>query len=100
MHRRNVTFYGATLRALGAAVTFCGGGVTEGRFGLPSLVDLANDVVRFYGDIDQGIPGRRRGGPAAKRIDPRHQEPHHWRAQRPSVMSSTRGSEGEQNSVS
>jgi carboxymethylenebutenolidase len=56
----SVTFYAATLRPLGAAVTFYGGGVTEGRFGLPSLVELAPKLqtpwLGLYGDIDQGIP--------------------------------------------
>jgi carboxymethylenebutenolidase len=55
-----VTFYAATLRALGAAVTFYGGGVAEGRFGLPSLLDQAPDLTTpwlgLYGDLDQGIP--------------------------------------------
>jgi carboxymethylenebutenolidase len=55
-----VAFYGATLRPLGAAVTFYGGGVAQGRFGLPSLVDLAPDLVTpwlgLYGDRDEGIP--------------------------------------------
>src|SRR5947199_1106541 len=36
-----VSFATATRVALGAAVTFYGGGVTQGRFGLPSLVELA-----------------------------------------------------------
>jgi carboxymethylenebutenolidase len=56
----SVTFYAATLRALGGAVTFYGGGVAEGRFGLPSLIDLAPALqtpwLGLYGDIDQGIP--------------------------------------------
>jgi carboxymethylenebutenolidase len=56
----SVTFYAATLRPLGAAVTFYGGGVAEGRFGLPSLVDQAAKLqtpwLGLYGDIDQGIP--------------------------------------------
>ncbi len=56
----SVTFYAATLRALGAAVTFYGGGVTEGRFGLPSLVDLAPKLrtpwLGLFGDRDQSIP--------------------------------------------
>ena len=56
----SVAFYAATMRALGAAVTFYGGGVTTGRFGLPSLVDLAPDLkapwLGLYGDLDQGIP--------------------------------------------
>jgi carboxymethylenebutenolidase len=55
-----VTFYAATLRPLGAAVTFYGGGVAEGRFGLPSLIDLAPALqtpwLGCFGDMDQGIP--------------------------------------------
>jgi carboxymethylenebutenolidase len=56
----SLTFYAATLRALGGAVTFYGGGVAEGRFGLPSLIDQAPALrtpwLGLYGDIDQGIP--------------------------------------------
>jgi carboxymethylenebutenolidase len=56
----SVTFYAATLRPLGAAVTFYGGGVLEGRFGLPSLVELAPKLqapwLGLYGDLDKGIP--------------------------------------------
>jgi carboxymethylenebutenolidase len=56
----SVTFHAATLRKLGAAVTFYGGGVAEGRFGLPSLIDQAASLqtpwLGLYGDIDQGIP--------------------------------------------
>jgi carboxymethylenebutenolidase len=56
----SVTFYAATLRAVGAAVTYYGGGVLEGRFGLPSLVDLAPKLqapwLGLYGDLDKGIP--------------------------------------------
>jgi carboxymethylenebutenolidase len=56
----SVTFYAATLRKLGAAVTFYGGGVAEGRFGLPSLIDQAPGLqtpwLGLYGDLDQGIP--------------------------------------------
>jgi carboxymethylenebutenolidase len=55
-----VAFYAATLRALGAAVTFYGGGVLEGRFGLPSLIELAPKLqapwLGLYGDLDKGIP--------------------------------------------
>lgn len=54
-----VAFYAATLRPLGAAVTFYGGGVTKGRFGLPPLVELASSLVSpwlgLYGDTDQSI---------------------------------------------
>lgn len=56
----SVTLYGATLRALGGAVTFYGGGVAEGRFGLPSLIDLAPSIetpwLGLYGDRDHSIP--------------------------------------------
>jgi len=56
----SVAFYAATLRALGAAVTFYGGGVSKGRFGLPTLVDLAPSLTTpwlgLYGDRDQSIP--------------------------------------------
>ena len=56
----SVTFYAATLRPLGAAVTYYGGGVLEGRFGLPSLIDLAPKLqapwLGLYGDLDKGIP--------------------------------------------
>jgi carboxymethylenebutenolidase len=56
----SVTFHAATLRTLGAAVTFYGGGVAEGRFGLPSLIDQAPRLqtpwLGLYGDLDQGIP--------------------------------------------
>lgn len=56
----SVSFYGATSRAVGAAVTFYGGGILAGRFGLPSLVDLAPSLqtpwLGLYGDLDKGIP--------------------------------------------
>jgi carboxymethylenebutenolidase len=49
-----------TKRQLGAAVTFYGGGVAEGRFGFPSLIELAPTMkapwLGLYGDLDQGIP--------------------------------------------
>jgi carboxymethylenebutenolidase len=47
-------------RQLGAAVTFYGGGVREGRFGFPALVDVAPKIqapwLGLFGDLDQGIP--------------------------------------------
>jgi carboxymethylenebutenolidase len=50
----------AVRRDLGAAVTFYGGGVTDGRFGFGSLVDEAPSLrapwLGLYGDLDQGIP--------------------------------------------
>ena len=54
-----LAFYAATLRPLGAAVTFYGGGVDEGRFGLPSLIELAPTLqapwLGCYGDLDAHI---------------------------------------------
>jgi carboxymethylenebutenolidase len=47
-------------RPVGAGVTFYGGGVAKGRFGFPSLIDLAPRVqapwLGLFGDLDQGIP--------------------------------------------
>jgi carboxymethylenebutenolidase len=56
----SVAFLAAGRFPLGAAVTFYGGGVTEGRFGLPSLVEQAPGLgapwLGLYGDLDAGIP--------------------------------------------
>lgn len=56
----SVALAAATTGAFGAAVTFYGGGVLEGRFGFPPLVELARDLacpwLGCYGDLDQGIP--------------------------------------------
>jgi carboxymethylenebutenolidase len=55
-----VSFWEATREALGASVTFYGGGVTEGRFGFPSLVELTTRLktpwLGLYGDSDPSIP--------------------------------------------
>ena len=55
-----VSFLAAVRHALGAAVTFYGGGVGEGRFGMPPLVEMAPGLktpwLGLYGDLDQGIP--------------------------------------------
>ena len=55
-----LAFYAATLREIGAAVTFYGAGVHEGRFGLPPLVELAPSMkspwLGLYGDQDPTIP--------------------------------------------
>jgi len=55
-----VTLVTATRRDVGAAVTFYGGGVTEGRFGFGPLVEEAPGLrapwLGLYGDLDQGIP--------------------------------------------
>ncbi|MGA2521372.1 MAG: dienelactone hydrolase family protein [Acidimicrobiales bacterium] len=55
-----VAFMASARRPFGAGVTFYGGGVTEGRFGLPSLVEAAPELqapwLGLFGDKDQGIP--------------------------------------------
>ena len=55
-----VAFLEAYKRSLGAAVTFYGGGIVEGRFGAPALKDLGEDLktpwLGLYGAQDQGIP--------------------------------------------
>jgi carboxymethylenebutenolidase len=55
-----VAFFEACRRPLGAAVTFYGGGIASGRFGLPSQIDLAPSLetpwLGLYGDRDQSIP--------------------------------------------
>jgi carboxymethylenebutenolidase len=55
-----VSFLASVRRPLGAGVTFYGGGVTEGRFGMASMVELASELqtpwLGLYGDEDQGIP--------------------------------------------
>jgi carboxymethylenebutenolidase len=55
-----VAFVTATQHALGAAVTYYGGGVAEGRFGFPALVELAPALrtpwLGLYGDLDKAIP--------------------------------------------
>jgi carboxymethylenebutenolidase len=55
-----VAFLGAVRRPLGAGVTFYGGGVTEGRFGMAAMVDLVAELkapwLGLYGEEDQGIP--------------------------------------------
>jgi len=55
-----VTFLASTMGLLHAGVTFYGGGVTAGRFGLPSLLEMAPSLdaawLGLYGDLDQGIP--------------------------------------------
>jgi carboxymethylenebutenolidase len=55
-----ITLVTAARRDVGAAVTFYGGGVTEGRFGFSPLVEEATHLrapwLGLYGDLDQGIP--------------------------------------------
>ncbi|MHB2022677.1 MAG: dienelactone hydrolase family protein [Mycobacteriales bacterium] len=56
----SVAFYAATQFPLGAAVTFYGGGITEGRMGMPALVDVAAHLkcpwLGLFGDQDPSIP--------------------------------------------
>jgi carboxymethylenebutenolidase len=55
-----VSFRAAVRYSLGGAVTFYGGGIQEGRFGMPSLIQLAPGLATpwlgLFGDLDQGIP--------------------------------------------
>jgi carboxymethylenebutenolidase len=56
----SIAFLAASYWALGAAVSFYGGGVTQGRFGMPPLLDLAPTLqtpwLGFFGDLDESIP--------------------------------------------
>jgi carboxymethylenebutenolidase len=56
----SVALITAAQRALGAAVTFYGGGLTEGRFGFPPLIELGRELqtpwLGLFGDLDRGIP--------------------------------------------
>jgi len=56
----SVALYTAATRAIGAAVTFYGGGVGAGRFGFPSGLELGASIrtpwLGLYGDLDQSIP--------------------------------------------
>jgi carboxymethylenebutenolidase len=55
----SVAFSMAAGIELGAAVTFCGGGVAEGRFGFPAHLAVAPALrtpwLGLYGDQDQSI---------------------------------------------
>jgi carboxymethylenebutenolidase len=56
----SVTVLASARRPLGAGVTFYGGGVAQGRFGMPSLLELApllqTPWLGLFGDDDAGIP--------------------------------------------
>jgi carboxymethylenebutenolidase len=56
----SVTLATAASRAVGAAVTFYGGGLAQGRFGYPALIALGPSIrtpwLGLFGDRDQGIP--------------------------------------------
>jgi len=55
-----VALIAAATRPIGAGVSFYGGGILEGRFGGPPLVELAPQLrapwLGLYGDEDQTIP--------------------------------------------
>ena len=55
-----LALHAATRFPVGAAVTFYGGGVAQGRGGLASLVEQAPDLgapwLGLYGDLDASIP--------------------------------------------
>jgi carboxymethylenebutenolidase len=54
-----VALYTATLARVGAAISFYGGGLTKGRFGLPPLLELATALkapwLGLFGDLDTSI---------------------------------------------
>jgi carboxymethylenebutenolidase len=56
----SVALLAATQHPFGAAVTFYGGGVGQGRLGIPPLVDIAESLrapwLGLYGDQDPSIP--------------------------------------------
>jgi carboxymethylenebutenolidase len=56
----SVALYVAATRRLGAAATFYGGGLAQGRFGFPPGLELGEQIrtpwLGLYGDLDQGIP--------------------------------------------
>jgi carboxymethylenebutenolidase len=56
----SVSFLAGAYWALGAAVSYYGGGITQGRFQMPPLIDLAPTLqtpwLGFFGDQDESIP--------------------------------------------
>jgi carboxymethylenebutenolidase len=67
----------AAERLFGASVAFYGGGLREGRFGAPPLIDIGGRLqtpwLGLYGDLDTGIPVQdveaMRGAVAASAVD-------------------------------
>jgi len=55
-----IAFHAGAEWALGAAVTFYGGGIEQGRFGLPAMAERAPALktpwLGEFGDLDQSIP--------------------------------------------
>jgi carboxymethylenebutenolidase len=56
----SVSFLAGCYWELGAAVSYYGGGITQGRFQMPPLIDLAPTLqtpwIGFFGDQDESIP--------------------------------------------
>lgn len=56
----SIAFLSASYWELGAAVSFYGGGITQGRFGMPPLLDMAPTLqtpwLGLFGDLDASIP--------------------------------------------
>jgi carboxymethylenebutenolidase len=56
----SVAFLAGAYWELGAAVSWYGGGITQGRFGMPPLIDLAPTLqtpwLGLFGDLDASIP--------------------------------------------
>jgi carboxymethylenebutenolidase len=56
----SVSFLAGCYWELGAAISFYGGGITQGRFGMPPLIDLAPTLqtpwLGLFGDLDPSIP--------------------------------------------
>jgi carboxymethylenebutenolidase len=55
-----ISFFAGAEYELGAAVTYYGGGIAQGRFGLPGLAEMAPGLKTpwqgNFGDLDQQIP--------------------------------------------
>jgi len=55
-----VAFLAGVRRPIGAAITFYGGGIAEGRFGMPPLGEMGANMqapwLGLFGDQDQSIP--------------------------------------------
>jgi carboxymethylenebutenolidase len=56
----SIAFVAGCYWRLGAAVSFYGGGISQSRFGLPPLIDLAptlqSPYLGLFGDLDGSIP--------------------------------------------
>jgi carboxymethylenebutenolidase len=56
----SIVFLTASYWELGAAVSFYGGGITQGRFQMPPLIDMGPTLqtpwLGLFGDLDESIP--------------------------------------------